>query len=119
MKATVSLPFLFVGVCSFAVQAQTDPAYLNDGLLQVGFSNGSMSACTRYVAIGVPCYCNGGIVRREGLAPPGWVKFRPFLYVRPGWHVTDHKGLHTGGMYCFKDRDATPEEREQFHRTGR
>jgi len=59
--------------------------------------------CTRNIPVGVPCFCNGGIVLREGLAPKDWIKFRPFLYVRPGWHVTDYKGMHTGGMTCYKD----------------
>src|ERR1700743_3304533 len=66
--------------------------------------------CTRYIRVGVPCFCNSGIVRKEGVAPKDWIKFRPYLYVRPGWHVTDYKGMHTGGMTCFKDRHATPEE---------
>jgi hypothetical protein len=140
MKAAISLLFLFVGLCSFAAQAQIDPAYLNNGVyneeevtasvisegiyegqiddpavIQVGYGGGK-EACTRHTPIGVGCFCNQGILSKKN--PPGWTYVRHLTWIRPGWHVTNSKGEHAGGDTCYKDRDATPEERERFRRTG-
>jgi hypothetical protein len=140
MKAAISLLFLSVGMCAYADQMQFDPAYLNDGIyneeavvasaisdgiyegqiddpavMLVGAPAG-MGSCTRHTEVGVPCYCNGRILSRKN--PPGWTYVRHLTWIRPGWHVTNSKGEHAGGDTCYKDRDATPEERERFRRTG-
>jgi hypothetical protein len=139
MKAAVSLLFLFlfVGLCSFAAQAQIDPVYFNDrvysdevtAVVSDGFyqeqmddaaiiqaaSPGGVELCTRNTLIGVPCTC-GHVMARQGY--PGWTYVRSLTWIRPGWHVTNYKGEHGGGDICYKDRLATPEERERFRRTG-
>jgi hypothetical protein len=133
-----SLLFLFVGVGSSAHEVRIDPAYLNDGVydaeIDAGAARGALYneniddpaaiqvldfgsvPCTRNLPIGVPCMCNSRIINR--VPHPGWTMFRSFIYVRPGWHLTNLKGMHAGGNICYRDRDATPAEREQFHRTG-
>jgi hypothetical protein len=138
MRAILTLLFLFVSWSSFADDVRIDPAYFNDGVydaeIDAAAANGAFYdesvdgpaviqvmevgrvACTRYTKIGMPCLCNSGILNRN--AYPGWTMFAPFLYVRPGWHLTKNRGMHAGGNVCYKDREATPEERAQFHRTG-
>lgn len=138
MKAAISLLFLFVGLCSFAAQAQIDPAHLDDGVYkqeadEFAFSEsiyngeiddpaiiqvmlGGGEPCTRNTPVGIACICKGGVISRHPY--PGWVQVHPFLYIRANWHLTNLKGQHAGGNICYRDRDATPAEREQFHRTG-
>ena len=138
MKAAVSLLFLFVGTCAYADQAQFDPAYLNDGVYNqetddFAFSEsiynggiddpvivqvmvGGGEPCSRNTPVGIACICVRGVTSRHPY--PGWVQVHKFLYIRPNWHLTNIKGMHMGGNICYKDREATPEEREEFRRTG-
>jgi hypothetical protein len=130
MKAILTLLFLFVSWSSFADDVRIDPAYLDDGLYNVQTDDSvivpvqaagaaEMGPCTRYTPIGVACFCNRGILGAHEF--PGWVPaggaFR-LMWTRPGWHVTNTRGMHSSGNVCYKDREATPEERAQFHRTG-
>ena len=80
----------------------------------------AMEACTRHTPIGIGCYCNSRIVSTQQF--PGWNHasgpfYKP-MYVRPGWHVTNTKGMHGSGNVCYRYRMATPEERAIFLRTG-
>jgi hypothetical protein len=137
MKTTLFLMLLFVGLGSSAAEVRIDTPYLNDGAYDVGIdATGASNAlynenvddpaviqvldlgqvpCTRNVPIGVPCLCNARIISSH--PHTGWTMFRSFQYVRPGWHLTNLKGMHAAGNICYRDRDATPAEREQFHRT--
>ena len=103
MRAVLTLLLVFVGWSSVVEAA-------------IG-----MEACTRHTAVGIGCYCNRAIVSTHQF--PGWIHasgpfYKP-MYVRPGWHVTNTKGMHSSGNVCYKDRMATPEERAEFLRERR
>jgi hypothetical protein len=89
----------------------------NTSVIQVG-GMGGMGPCTRITPVGVGCFCNGGVILRKELAPKTWILARGSLYIRPNWHLTDHKGMHGGGMVCTKDFDANPEQKRQWMRGG-
>jgi hypothetical protein len=77
-----------------------------------------MDACTRNTPIGVACFCNGRIIASK--PHPGWQQqavYKP-VFVRPGWHITFIKGQHGEGLQCYRDREATAEERARFLKTG-
>jgi len=81
-------------------------------------SSAGLDACTRHTPIGVACFCNARIIATS--PHQGWQQqavYKP-VFVRPGWHITFIKGQHGGGLQCYKDRQATPEERARFLKTG-
>lgn len=60
--------------------------------------------CSRYTPRGTRCFCNHGIVK--GHEVPGWIPAGGDYkrkWVRPGFHMTNLKGMHSSGSMCFRD----------------
>jgi hypothetical protein len=60
--------------------------------------------CSRYTPRGTRCFCNHGIVK--GHPMPGWIPAGGDYkrkWVRPGFHMTNLKGMHSSGSMCFRD----------------
>jgi hypothetical protein len=124
MKAILALLFLFVSWSSFADVVRIDPAYLGDGLYNVQTDDSvivpvqaaaaaGIGPCTRYTPIGVACFCNQGVLRaRES---PGWIPaggaFR-LRWTRPGWHVTNTRGMHSSGNVFATKTVRQPQKKE-------
>lgn len=65
--------------------------------------------CTGSTPVGVPCQCNRWVLKgqRHHDKHPDWVPaggMYHFKYTRPGWHVTNTRGMHNSGDVCYRDQ---------------